>query len=317
METRAHFVMVGGFVIGAVLAVFAFVIWLGQFEFERRFDIYEIAVKGTVSGLDQGADVRFNGIKVGNVTAIRLDPNDPGQVRIRVQLGADTPVKTDSVATLEQQGLTGVSIVQIRGGTAEANRLVAQPGQTFPVIPYERSGFEELLEGAPNVLTQAEILIRRLQDIFSPRNAESFSAILQNFSTFSADAATAGKNLPKISYDLREIVVELSAAAPKLADAIENVEELTREGPQVAADIRASAQSFRTLAGQLETLVAENRGSVAQFTGDGLGEIATLSRELRGLVVTLNRVAERIETQPSSAFFGPGPAEYQPGERRP
>ena len=111
MERNANYALVGLSSLLLFAGIVIFVVWLARFQFARDYDMYDILFVGPVRGLNQGGEVHFNGIKVGEVTKIALDRNDSNQVIARVRVTSDVPIRTDSRATLEPQGITGVNYV--------------------------------------------------------------------------------------------------------------------------------------------------------------------------------------------------------------
>src|SRR3954465_3567898 len=123
MERRANYTLVGFATLFLLIGMAVFAIWLGRFQFNRDFDLYDIKFVGPVNGLSQGGEARFNGIKVGEVSNIALDRKDPSLVVARIRVNSDVPIKTDSYATLEPQNITGISYVQIAAGSTQAKLL--------------------------------------------------------------------------------------------------------------------------------------------------------------------------------------------------
>src|SRR5471030_544040 len=126
METRAHYVIVGSFVIAVLIGVFIAVIWLVGGQFQREGAIYDIYFRGSVSGLGEGAVVRYKGVPIGRVLGIRLDPENVERIRVRVEIDSRTSIKEDAVAELEAQGITGLAFVQITGGSNASPAQVAR-----------------------------------------------------------------------------------------------------------------------------------------------------------------------------------------------
>jgi phospholipid/cholesterol/gamma-HCH transport system substrate-binding protein len=91
METKANYALVGAFAVGAVLAILLFAMWLAQSQFNREYARYDIVFEGAVRGLARGAEVRFNGIKVGEVTQLNINPDNPTQVVARIRVDGQTP----------------------------------------------------------------------------------------------------------------------------------------------------------------------------------------------------------------------------------
>src|SRR3546814_14465471 len=107
METRASYVAVGTFVLLLAAAFIVFVVWLGRVSFEEAAERYVIYFTGPVTGLQQGSAVRVRGIPVGQVVDIRFDPDDIARVQVTVEVNEGTPIRADSAATLDIQGITG------------------------------------------------------------------------------------------------------------------------------------------------------------------------------------------------------------------
>src|SRR5476651_2070171 len=134
METRAHHVVVGVFIIVVLIGAFVSVIWLAGTQFQREGTIYDIYFRGSVSGLNEGAAVRYKGVQIGRVLSIRLDPENVERIRVRIEVDAVTPIKEDAVAALEAQGITGVAFVQITGGSNASPDLKKREDKRYPII---------------------------------------------------------------------------------------------------------------------------------------------------------------------------------------
>lgn len=308
METKAHHAVVGAFVIAAVIGAFAFVIWLSQFQVERRYAEYDVVVRGAVSGLNPGADVRFNGIRVGEVSAIAIDPEDTTRVRIRLRIDAATPVKTDSTATLETQGLTGVAIVQITGGGPDSKLLEPPQDQAVAEIPYVVSGLGLLVEGAPDVVAELRQVASDLRALLTQENRDALGTILKN-------VAAASGELPEIARHARTVSAEIAEAAPRLSAAIASVDTiLAADGKATAANIREAAASLRGLAEEAAAAVKELQPLASAASGS-VRDFGRASDDLRRVLASLDRLARRLEEQPSALITSGGPPEYTPRAR--
>src|SRR3954470_25000260 len=132
METRAPFVIVGAFVLAAIIGVFGFVYWLHNSGGLGPRTTYHVQFDGSVPGLLVGAAVLFNGIHVGEVADLGLAPDNPRRVNATISVAATTPVRSDTKVGLEFQGLTGVPVIALEGGVLLANSgavptLIAEP----------------------------------------------------------------------------------------------------------------------------------------------------------------------------------------------
>src|SRR5690242_10503168 len=107
METRAQHVLVGAFVLGILVAIVIAVVWVARVQFNREFSYYDIFFTGSVTGLNTGAAVRYNGVQIGRVDEIRIAPSNVEQVRVTIEVDGTVEIKEDAVASLELQGVTG------------------------------------------------------------------------------------------------------------------------------------------------------------------------------------------------------------------
>ena len=132
METKANYLMIGGFVLGVLALAFIFVFWMSNFAGGGKN--YYIVFDSSVAGLTTGSSVGFNGIRVGEVQTFALDPEDARKVQVLISVRDDTPVRENSHATMQSMGLTGGSGVQITPGTPDSPFLVATAEAPIPII---------------------------------------------------------------------------------------------------------------------------------------------------------------------------------------
>jgi phospholipid/cholesterol/gamma-HCH transport system substrate-binding protein len=158
METDKRYFIEGLFIIGFSVAAALFAVWLANTG-ERDDVTYRIHFAESVSGLVVGDPVKFHGVDVGTVTAITLDPLNPRLVQVDVRLRKDTPVKTNTRASLKLKGITGVVYVELNGGSPDAKSLVAAtPAGQIPEIPYAKSTLANILDQLPRVIEKFSAL---------------------------------------------------------------------------------------------------------------------------------------------------------------
>lgn len=152
METDKHYFFEGLFIIVFSIAAALFAVWLGS---SGRHDdvIYRIHFPDSVSGLTAGDTVKFRGIDVGTVKSMTIDPENSRLVRVDVRLRKETPVKTDTRASLTLKGITGVVFIELNGGDPAAKTLLAvTPENTMPEIPSEKTGLNAMLDELPKLV---------------------------------------------------------------------------------------------------------------------------------------------------------------------
>src|SRR6266478_7736650 len=181
METRAHYVAVGAFVLAVIFLAFVAVLWLGRAEFAQETKRYYIYFRGSVAGLNKGSQVQYNGIPVGRVIDIRVDPGNLEQIQVTVEIDTSiVDIKSDARAFLDANILNGIATIQIRGGTREASELVPQSGHKYPVIKAGRSELEEVQANLPELLNDLREAAHSLNDLLSEQNRQAVSDSVQN-----------------------------------------------------------------------------------------------------------------------------------------
>ena len=205
METRAPYALIGLFVLTAIGAVFGFVNNTGGLG-ERT--IYRIRFENNVSGLLSGAVVLFNGIRVGEVTGLELSPGDPRAVMATVAVTAGTPVRADTRAGLEFQGLTGVPVISLLGGDPGAAALAGSKSEP-PVLAADPSAGQSMTDAARQALRKLDTLLAD--------NSDSLHSAIANLNTFSGALARNSDRVDSILTGLEHMA---GGGAPKAAPVI-------------------------------------------------------------------------------------------------
>lgn len=310
MEPRANYALIGAFVIFAAAALMGFVLWLGTSQFRESFDEYDIVFDGPVT-LDDGASVRYIGIKVGEVRWVRIDRSDPSKVRTRIRIDSETPIKTDSTANIDFAGITGVTFVQINAGTADAPALVRQPGQPVPVIPSARTNLEELLSSSRSILGQANETADQFNKLLSDENVESFSRTLANLETISqrladdedlidnANAALvslqeAGDRFNSVGRSLEAVGEEADRRIAQLGEAISSL----------TGEATLALQSFTGASDEAERAATRIADTVEADGGAALVDARLAAQDFRRLMARMDDFVRQLEQNPQSLVAG-------------
>lgn len=304
METRAHYVLIGAFVLCAVALAFLFVLWLGATK--REFDEYDVIFRERVSGLTDGAAVRFNGIQKGEVDELTIDPDDPSIVIARVRVDRDTPVKTDTRAELELVGFTGLAVIQFVGGSKGAP-LLKEVTRGIPRVEADTSGFAAFLEGSGDIVKSAN-------EMLSPENTEAFGRILANIDTLTGVLAKQDANLALTIENAASITSDLAAASDRINKLSNDLDQLVgKSAPEVLAEAKAVLASTSALIEEMNEVVAENREPLAIFTEQGLAQMGPTLAEARRMMRTLDQILREIDRDPRGYLFGESTPIYEAG----
>jgi len=270
METRSSYVIVGSFVLVMLAALFAFVIFIAKVQLDSVNYDYDIYFAGSVTGLQEGSAVRFRGVSIGMVSDIRIAPQDSSLVKVRIEVPSDTQLTQDCVASIEMQGITGVSYIQIFGGAKDSAPIAHQPGEV-PVIPSRPSQIAEVVDAAPQLLNRLITLADRATLFMTEENAQHVTSILANTDKLSLSAQEAMQNISA-----------MTGQSDKLLTSLTNTSEEARK------------------------LMAENREPLRDFTTTGLYDAALLIAEMRELMGNLSRLTSQVQRDPSG-FLLAGP----------
>ena len=297
METRAHHVLIGAFTLVVVALVLLFALWLGKTSLNKQYNHYDIVFTEAVTGLSKGSPVQYNGIQIGEVSQLKLDPKDPRKVLARIRVAADTPIKTDTRAKLGLLGLTGVAFVQLTGGAPSSLPLMPTPGNPVPLIHSESSALTKLLESGGDVVTSLNGILDRLDKLVSQQNVERINRTLENIAqTTSALAAERD--------DLRTLIQQAAAASKQLNAALAGANQLVNGPGRETLDRAASAMASLQQATQtLNQLLADNQGSL-QSGLRGIDQIGPTLRELRSTVRDIHQITSQLQANPAGYLLG-------------
>lgn len=299
METRAHYVLIGAFVLSAVAAAFLFILWLGQTQ--REFDEYDVIFTERVSGLSRGGQVRFNGIQKGEVVALDIDPKNPSVVIARVRVDRDTPVKTDTRAELELVGFTGLAVISFVGGSPD-KPLLKEVTRGVPRLKADTAGLAAFFEGSGDIVAAAQRLL-------TEENTESVRRTLKSVAEVTETLAAEKENIAKITRNSAAITQNLASATAKLDRAATQLEAvMADDGPATVAEARA-------LMTEMRALVAENREPLAAFTNDGLAQVGPAVAEARRLMRTMDQVLREIDRDPRGYLLGESTPRIEAGKK--
>lgn len=180
MEIRARYTLIGLFTVLATAAAFAFVYWLNTAGGLGQHALYRARFENSVSGLLKGSAVLFNGIRVGEVSELRLNPEDPKQVIAVLTVEQQTPVRSDTKVGIDFQGLMGAPVVSLMGGSAAA-QLIAAAGNEPPLLSADPNAGQ-------NITESARVVLRHIDTVVSD-NSEPLKTLIANINTFSGALA--------------------------------------------------------------------------------------------------------------------------------
>ncbi len=315
MEKNANYTLVGLSTLILMVALLVFIVWLARLNINNEYDRYDIVFAGPVRGLNEGGEVHFNGIKVGEVTTIALDKTNPQNVIARVRVTEEVPIRVDSYATLEPQGITGLNYVQITAGTptkpllkAVACRNVRIGRDCIPVLKSQRSAISDLLEGGGTVLTSTIEALHRVNQVLSDENIKTFSAAISD-----AQAVTAEMRERKaIIADAQSAVQRIDEAAGHIAALSKTTNELVgTDGKRLVRDLAAAAAEAKAAAADGRAMIARLQGPTTEFATNGLPQVTAAVIQLQSAAESLERLVNEVQSSPTGALGKPSAKEVK------
>ena len=315
MENKAHYALIGTFVLMALFAIIAFVAWLSNAQFDQQFDEYEVTFNGAVRGLSQGSEVRFNGLNVGEVSRLRLDPQNSSSVLVDIQVASDTPVDTKSFARLEPLGLTGLNYIQVFAGGEDFPLIKDLPGKGPRRIQGQMSQIDTFLDDGGSVIESVQMALNRVNVVMSNEAIADFQSILANINQISENLKDADIDTDIVNKTLIAIekaANDVSIAAQSVDVSAKDLDALITKDVASAiaraeismAELDKALISIGTAADGTGVLITDSRDAINRLSNSGLTDLEETVDAIRRLVVTLGRVADGLEKSPRQFIAG-------------
>ena len=307
-------------VLGALLI--AGVLWLASGgTLQKKYDFYLAVVQESVAGLNLNAPVKYNGVDVGKVKNIQLDPENPERVKLIFAIERGTPVKVDTIAVLKTQGLTGIAYVELDGGTKNAASLIASGDNQYPIIQTKPSLSTRLENVLTTVLAKLDSTSSNIDSLFSQENRAAFKGALNDLAavskTFAArkdliDASIV--NVARTVNNTAQATQELSPILAKVGPLIDALAVTTSHIKQSALAIEKAGNEAAVASNSAGKTVELAGANFERFSTETLPEVQRLLGELNELSASLKRLSEQTERDPASLLRGKSTVPAGPGE---
>ena len=307
MSEKTQYALVGVFVVALAFAFVAIVLWLGGGKPGREYDEYLVYMQESVAGLSRDNVVKYVGVDVGRVHEIGLAPGGAGPVRLVLQIERGTPVREDTYATLETQGLTGLAYINLKGGSPDSPLLEARPGQPYPEIESRPSTWGRLDVAVEQLLSNLTDLTARVDVLLSEDNQQHLGRTLAQLDRLTAALADRAQNIDQPLDDL-------AATLEKTREAADALPALVVQLGQAASALERMAERLGESGATIERVVEARDRDISRFTGEALPEAAVMIGEMRRAATSLRRFGEQLERDPGILLRGAPPRPPGPGE---
>ena len=300
METRASYLIVGIFVIAGFTGLVFAAMWITGTRADRSMAVYDIYFDGSVAGLAPGNSVQYRGIPVGSVVDMRIDPENVEKILVTIEIDSTTPIKADTEATLALQGITGVSYVQLTGGTQSAADLAAPPGRDRPVIASRPSQLAELFDAAPELLRRAIAVVEQVEKILSPENQQRIADTLENIENMTGAVAGGSDDIGRILADGAETIADVRKLTGALAENSGDISRILSGGAEAMEDLSKLSGALADNSADIETMLvagADTMENVNKITGT----LADSSDDIRKMLAAGAKTMQELSQATASA----------------
>jgi phospholipid/cholesterol/gamma-HCH transport system substrate-binding protein len=272
METKGNYVLIGLFALCVVVAAFGFVFWFHNIGGTAKRNTYVVRFDGSAAGLRAGSAVLFNGIRMGEVKRVVVNPDDPHQVLAYVEIDVKAPIRTDTVVGLDFQGLTGIASIAMTGGSREAPPFVTTFSEP-PMLLADASASQDVTRAAREVLKRIDAQLAEGGSLYNTfKNVETFSETLANNSK-------------------------------RIDNILAGLENLSG-GADGAGDIQEAARSLKMLADNLDKRTDDISAGINKFTAVGAKELENVGYSARRTMGEIEKAVKNFDANPSRILWG-------------
>ena len=302
MEREANYTAVGAFVLLIATMAGFFVYWYAGASDARDYKRYEIYFEGSVSGLNRGSTVRYLGVDVGRVVAIRIDKRASDRVQVIADIDSQTPISSQTLASLSMQGVTGLLYIDLLANARSSRVMASVPSETYPVIDSVQSNFDRLLSSLPDLVGRATVVVDRAARVLSDENIKAFAKTMENIEQTSAFLPGAMRDAAVVVSSLKQTLADVRVAAAGVRELVDT------SGPNLATAserIRAISENLAKTTANLDRLMTDHREDLGLFLRDSLPEIERLLRDSRSAAQEFRELSRSLKADPSQLLYEP------------
>ena len=331
METRAHYVAVGAFVLAMVVLAFVTVLWMARASLTTEYAHYDIYFKGPVTGLRTSAPVEYSGVPVGKVAEIKIVPFQKqfveeedaadataggeapaSMIRVTAEIDANVEIKQDVRASVETNILSGVSFIQIVKGTQTAPVLEAKAGERYPVIKAHRSRLAGVVARVPELMEKVDLALESANKLLGDQNRAAFSESLDNIRKFTAGLADRTQDIAELTDNAKKAAATLSKLLDNVDQSYSGADGIGNQAKSALGDFDRLAKNLSDTNKQLQMTLQDVRPGVRNFSQQTLSDVGALVGEARQLISGVSRLVAEIERDPSRVLLGDRREGYRP-----
>ncbi len=318
MENRLSYILVGLFVFVLLLAGVVSIVWLGNYSNEGSFKHYQVSTTESVSGLNEKAPVKLNGVTIGEVRGIKINPKNAEEVLVIVRVEESAPIKNDTYALIQPQGITGLSFIQLQGGTNESEALKTSNDPTnYAIIHSQPSTFSRLDKTITSLSGKAEVIFDRADQILNEKNLKNLESILENSAKISSSTAKTLENIEKHNQEISRILKEAVVFEKVAIEAATGVREMSYALRHAIDNTGIQTlESIQNTMLHLDDKIKKGAFDVDLLLKENLIPLQSTLDELRILSINSRALIDHLNDSPSDLLFKSETIHPAPNETR-
>jgi phospholipid/cholesterol/gamma-HCH transport system substrate-binding protein len=319
MNNRVNYSLIGFLVLFSLSLMMAFGYWLLKPSKEIEMRMYAIYFNESVSGLNLDSPVKYRGIDVGKVTALNINPKNPEQIEVLVSILKSTPIKSSTVAQLTSQGITGLSYINLSFGNENAEPIIVQKGEKYPVIKTIPSLLIKIENTFGNVSINMVEILQRIQHLLKNENQENISLVLENSALLLSKMNQILDD--KTILNFKQTIENLNNSSKKLDEMMPKITVLIEKSTKFEDDMALSLNSIMNSYLEVEDSMSTFKSAlqsgefnIKAITSEMVHNINGTLFEMQQLIVKTQEVIDKYERSPADAIFLQEEIKKGPGE---
>lgn len=301
MDTKVNYTVVGLFVILLSAAIVVAGVWIAKSGQHKIYVTYQVDMGQSVAGLSEEAPVKYNGVTVGSVKDIKLDVSNPQIVHLFLSIEKGTPITESTTATLEMQGVTGISYVALKALTPNAPPLRVKPGQKYPIIGWTPSVLEQLDSGLRDVSSSFRSVSDNLNKLMSVQNQQSIQESLANIAKFT-------EVLVANSAQVQHLLQNSAAASAKFPVVMQQLQT-------TLGTVNVATQRLTAASNQASLTMGQSRAALQGLTQQAIPNAVEIMARLNTVLSNIEQLSNQMRNNPSVLVRGAQPKPLGPGEK--
>jgi len=291
---------VGLFVSIAIASFIFFVVWLTGRTGNEEMKRYTLLFSKDISGLSVGGPVKYMGMNIGTVIAMKLESNHGIRIRVDIDILESTPVNRGTYASLALQGITGVAVVNLASDPGDHGPLEKKEGYEYPVIPVRIVGFSALMASAPEIMGKLDKLLTEADKMLGEENQASVTGLLNNIEDITLSLAQERETIAKIPGNLNQTITEIQSTVVQMQDILGQLRPGLNSTIENAS---RSAENLASLTARMDALLQKHETELSQFIDEGLGSVPDLMAEAQDALRDLENLVQELQDDPSQLIY--------------